>query len=760
MENTMKKESNFGNKLLFQVLSVTVLIFGLTMFFVTKYSYDTAQNDAKAYVNEMAGKYAAQIQNAMNQSIVVSRALSSKFEEALNSDVKLDEKEVINYFKSILQDNKDIVGVWFKNKPKELFFKENNNSKEQNGYDKTGQFNPYVIRSNGDLIVQAGSPYSEEVEWISGPMNAGKDYITKPYLFPVDGVKVLMTTIAIPLYYKEKFIGSIGVDITLDTFSKMASSIKIYKSGYSFIVDSFGMILGHPTKNLLGKDLLAVVKNDDDYIKMLENSKKSEDHIFFKKSFKDGLESLYYSKSFEILGTGKNWTFVISAPTKEYLSNAIFIRNFSIIATIFGLLIIAVVIYFSIRKLNQNLNFISLGLEDFFKYLNKESIETKGITINTKDEFGVIANSINQNITKIKKSIDEDNLLIDEVKTIVNTVGKGQLNQRIASTSSSESLNELKNLLNDMLNKLEDLVGKDLNNISKVLSQYSQRDFTAKLDSKTSGKIGNEIISMNEMISSMLKDNQQDGFSLQNSSEELTSNVKTLSHNATSQAASLEETAASIDEITANIEQTSSKAQEMLTISNETKQSANEGKNLANNTVSAMEEINVTVININEAISVIDQIAFQTNILSLNAAVEAATAGEAGRGFAVVAAEVRNLASRSAEAAKEIKDLVESATSKANNGKNISSKMIEGFNQLEEKVLQTSNLINDVTNAAKEQTIGMNQIADAVGQLDKFTQENALIADKTNDIAQKTYNLAVEIVKNVDKNQFDEKNTK
>jgi methyl-accepting chemotaxis protein len=100
-------------------------------------------------------------------------------------------------------------------------------------------------------------------------------------------------------------------------------------------------------------------------------------------------------------------------------------------------------------------------------------------------------------------------------------------------------------------------------------------------------------------------------------------------------------------------------------------------KTLANKTTQAMEEINVQVNSINDAISIIDQIAFQTNILSLNAAVEAATAGEAGKGFAVVAAEVRNLANRSAEAAKEIKTIVENATIKANNGKNIANTMID-----------------------------------------------------------------------------------
>ncbi|WP_431605753.1 methyl-accepting chemotaxis protein [Aliarcobacter butzleri] len=145
----------------------------------------------------------------------------------------------------------------------------------------------------------------------------------------------------------------------------------------------------------------------------------------------------------------------------------------------------------------------------------------------------------------------------------------------------------------------------------------------------------------------------------------------------------------------------------MAKLSSEVTTSANLGEKLANETTVAMDEINNQVHLINDSISVIDQIAFQTNILSLNAAVEAATAGEAGKGFAVVAQEVRNLASRSAEAAREIKAIVENATNKANQGKEIATNMIDGYKELNQNISQTINLISDIEMSSKEQLAGI-----------------------------------------------------
>jgi methyl-accepting chemotaxis protein len=167
-----------------------------------------------------------------------------------------------------------------------------------------------------------------------------------------------------------------------------------------------------------------------------------------------------------------------------------------------------------------------------------------------------------------------------------------------------------------------------------------------------------------------------------------------------------------------------------------------------------MDEINTEVTAISEAISVIDQIAFQTNILSLNAAVEAATAGEAGKGFAVVAQEVRNLASRSADAANEIKALVSNANNKANEGKAIADEMINGYTHLNESITKTLELLTDVSNASKEQQQGIEQINQAVSKLDQQTQKNATVASHTQEIAVQTQTIAQTIVDDANEKEF------
>ncbi len=406
-----------------------------------------------------------------------------------------------------------------------------------------------------------------------------------------------------------------------------------------------------------------------------------------------------------------------------------------------------------IKRISSSIEDFQNGLLSFFAYLNKETNNVKTLDDSTNDEFGKMSKVINVNISKTKSIIDSDNIFLKEVHNIVEDIKHGYLNKRLLNKTESANLENLREEINEMLLNLQVKVCTNINDISLALEKYSKLDFTHRIKGCNS-EVTVGLNKLADIISDMLVENKSNGLTLQNSSNILMSNVETLSSSSTQAAASLEETAAALEEITSNIASNNEKVIEMSSYANEVTTSASQGEKLANQTTLAMEEINTQVNAITDAISIIDQIAFQTNILSLNAAVEAATAGEAGRGFAVVAAEVRNLASRSAEAAKQIKHIVEIATSKADDGKQIANNMIVGYKGLNESILKTIDLIKDVENSSKEQLAGIEQINGAVAELDQQTQQNANVAMQTKQVAQSTLVIANRVVKNANDKEF------
>src|SRR5574344_1237676 len=429
----------------------------------------------------------------------------------------------------------------------------------------------------------------------------------------------------------------------------------------------------------------------------------------------------------------------------------------TIITIVFAFVLLIFISFLIISAMTNKITNFKNGLLGFFAYLNRESINSELLEDKSKDEFGEMAKVVNQNILRTQKGIEEDRKVINETIAVLGEFEQGDLCQRLNLDVENPALAELKRVINNMGTVLE----TNIDNILKVLEQYSNYNYLNKIDQKGLKehllKLANGVNTLGDSITNMLVQNKSNGLTLEQSSSLLLSNVDKLNLSSNEAAASLEETAAALEEITSNIRNNTENIAKMAKYSNEITKASSDGEKLANKTTLAMDEINTQVNLVNDAISVIDQIAFQTNILSLNAAVEAATAGEAGKGFAVVAQEVRNLASRSAEAAKEIKSIVEEATKKANEGKDIANEMIQGYKSLNQNISQTINLISDIQNASKEQLLGIEQINDAVNQLDQQTQQNAMVATQSHDIALSTDNIAKLIVEDANKKEFNGK---
>ncbi len=540
-------------------------------------------------------------------------------------------------------------------------------------------------------------------------------------------------------------------------------------NGYFWINDSNHEVIMHPIKaSMNGKNMADLQDPNGKYIyrEIVKAANANEEGGEIRYSWEKPGKSnpqpkISYVQKFGpwdwIIGTGVYVDDIeakiveMEEETQQQIMDVI-IRNCIIIFVIM-IVLAFVMAAISNRVIFRPLEAFTEGLLNFFKYINKEKKDVDHLDDSADDEIGKMAKIINQNVVKTKSLIEQDNALIEDVTRVVSNIKEGYLDSRVEKTTQTEALQILQTQINEMLDNLERNIGRDTNVILEVLEKYGELDFRDNI-TDAQGKVEVAINALAKIINDMLAENKQNGLTLDSSSDILLENVEKLNDNSTTTAAALEQTAAALEEITSTIINNTDRISTMASNSEELSKSINVGQELATGTVKSMDEINEQTQQIAEAITVIDQIAFQTNILSLNAAVEAATAGEAGKGFAVVAQEVRNLANRSADAAKDIKEIVEKATEKANTGKDGADKMIKGYEKLNESVMKTTELIGGITEASKEQRTGIEQINDAVTQLDQQTQQNVVISNTTQSIATQTDELAKLIVKQADEKQF------
>lgn len=405
--------------------------------------------------------------------------------------------------------------------------------------------------------------------------------------------------------------------------------------------------------------------------------------------------------------------------------------------------------YYSQKRVVGGIDRIKIYIDDLMDFVFFRTNHIRRAEYIKNDDIGQILRELNKYVEEFDVMRKDDMHVLGEVVIALDKVSQGIYTSQIHADSNNFMIHTLKRVVNQMLAT----TNKNMEELVKIVGEYSQDDYRSQMDIDPILK-GKMLLTMQRInhlgkeLNENAKNNLQNGHLLEKNSTTMNKSVESLAAKANEQAASLEQTAAALEEITSITKNNTQNASKMANLSNDVKNSVILGEKLANQTNLSMDEINTQVTAINEAISVIDQIAFQTNILSLNAAVEAATAGEAGKGFAVVAQEVRNLASRSAEAAREIKDLVENATSKANQGKRISDEMSKGYDNLNKLISETIDIIKDVSVASNEQLQGIEQINDAISMLDRVTQENAHEATKVANIANETLQMAQVLVQN------------
>ena len=353
---------------------------------------------------------------------------------------------------------------------------------------------------------------------------------------------------------------------------------------------------------------------------------------------------------------------------------------------------------------------------------------------------------VNEILTVVNKVAQKD---YSQNLTVCGTDDLGRLGEGLTKFFSDKQHSEIQE---DERNARERQQAADLQRkvavVLEIVNAVAEGNFEIEIPNLGDDAIGQVAAALQQAIDSMksaLLEVRDVAGTVSSAAEQLTKASEQITSGAQTQASSLEETASSLEEITSTVKQNTDNAQQARQLANGSRDVAEKGGAVVSDAVKAMAEINESSKKIADIITTIDEIAFQTNLLALNAAVEAARAGEQGRGFAVVAAEVRNLAQRSASAAKEIKSLIQDSVRKVENGSDLVNKSGQTLSEIVSSVKRVTDIVSEIAAASKEQLTGVEQVNKAVSQMDRVTQSNASQTEEMSGTAQSLLSHSVQL---------------
>ncbi|KPF47317.1 chemotaxis protein [Rhizobium sp. AAP43] len=655
-----------------------------------------ANAEAKSIAEEIAGDIGELASAARTMAGVIGRGHDGK---------SLDRAGITNVLKANLEQNPFAFGSWMAEEPLAIDGQQDAiKGKAELSANDQGIFTPYWSKDRNNAIQFSTFPAKYEAEWYSLAAKSGKGAITAPYLAEGTDVPTTMSSIAYPVMSGGKMIGVSGVDISLLSLSEKLKALKPFETGRVLLVAQGAEWLVAPEDGLLMKPYEA---QGVDALKTALSSGKGSLLADLDNEGGEGFDRLLYP--FAVPGVNATWAVIVDIPHAAISAPVEAQTTMMIIGGIIVLGAVMLTLFLAVRSLAQR---PLHGLVDDVERMSKGNYDTDVSNQGREDEIGLVAKALDG----FRHRLAESHMLAAEAE-----------NQR---TSAEGERRRHEQARDSAATEQQQVVAA----LGKGLAELSSGNLTHRIAEEFPGEYATLKRDFNSAVASLEQAIASVNGSVVNISagtSEISESAADLSRRTEQQAASLEETAAALNELTEQVNSSADNAKTAATTVSLAVKDAEKSGEVVQKAVTSMHGIEQSSQEISRIISVIDEIAFQTNLLALNAGVEAARAGEAGKGFAVVAQEVRELAQRSANAAKEIKTLINTSAAQVKDGVELVGEAGLTLEKISLQVMQINGLIRQISGSASEQAVGLKEINQAVNQMDQVTQQNAAMVEET-----------------------------